>query len=72
MTKPCPKYDRLLRELQNEDEYARMLNWDNEDLITYVNKNAGTNGTTVFDILYIGDVLRVEVNSEFTLYFSCN
>ena len=60
MMKPCPKYRRLVDEIRQSD-FVQTLNYENQDIINYVNENAGTNGNSISDITYIGDILTVEV-----------
>jgi hypothetical protein len=62
MTKPCPKYRRLNREVMN-GEYMKNLTQKNQDLLEFVNENAGTKGKTIGDIVDIADILTVQVST---------
>ncbi len=44
-------------------EYMKNLTQKNQDLLEFVNENAGTKGKTIGDIVDIADILTVQVST---------
>nr|XP_023016136.1 prostatic acid phosphatase-like [Leptinotarsa decemlineata] len=64
--KPCPKYDRLLKQLFKSD-YFRNISHQNHDLYAYLTRYSGQTVSDLKSIEYLYSTLLIETLNNYTL-----
>lgn len=64
--KPCPKYDLLLKKLQNTEQFKN-INHQLHDLYAYLTRYSGTTISSVEDVEFLYNTLFIETIYNYTL-----